>query len=51
MREQIASVVIPVEQRAAYMDALAQCDDAALAELFRSLSAAEEERIEVFAQA
>lgn len=50
MREQIAPVVIPVEQRARYMDALAQCDDMALAKLFKELSAAEEERIAVFEQ-
>ena len=50
MREQIAPVVIPIERRATYMEMLAQCDDIALAGLFKELSEAEEDRIRTFAQ-
>lgn len=51
MREGIAPVVIPVEQRARYMELLAQHDDMGLAAFFKELSLAEKERLQLFAQA
>ena len=50
MRKNVPPVVIPVEERATYMELLAQRDDIALAAFFRELSASEGERIELFAQ-
>ena len=49
MRAGLAPVVIPVEERAAYMDLLARSDYDGLAVMLRRLSEAETERMERFA--
>lgn len=51
MRAGLAPVVIPVEERAAYMEALARSDYEGLAAMFCRLSEAEAERMERFADA
>lgn len=50
MRAGLAPVVIPVEERAAYMDLLARSDYDGLAAMLRRLSEAETERMERFAE-
>lgn len=48
MRDGLAPVVIPVEERAAYLEFLAQGDAEGLADMLRRLSRAEEERMRRF---
>lgn len=48
MRAGLASVVIPLEERAAYMDLLAGSDYDGMAAMLRRLSEAEAERVEKF---
>ncbi|WP_451917298.1 Fic family protein [Adlercreutzia rubneri] len=50
MRAGLAPVVIPVKERAAYMDLLARSDYDGLAAMLRRLSEAETERMERFAE-
>lgn len=50
MRAGLAPVVIPVEERAAYMDLLARDDYDGLVTMLRRLSEAETERMERFAE-
>lgn len=50
MRAGLTPVVIPVEERAAYMDLLARGDYEGLAAMLRRLSEAETERMERFAE-
>lgn len=50
MRSGLAPVVIPIDERAAYMDLLAQGDAEGLADMLRRLSQAEEERMRRFAE-
>ncbi len=51
MRDGLAPVVIPVEERAAYMELLARGDADGLAGMLRRLSDAEKERMARFAEA
>ncbi len=51
MRDDLAPVVIPVEERATYMELLARSDAEGLAEMLRRLSDAEKERMARFAEA
>ena len=47
----LAPVVVPFERRAEYLAMLADGDSDGLAEMFRSFSHSEEERIAAFAEA
>ena len=50
LRAGLAPIVVPFERRAEYLAMLANGDADGLAEMFRSLSRTEEERIATFAE-